>query len=34
MEMMNGDNAMSIINVDSNKDDLKDYMGKLDILES
>ena len=34
METTNDDNEMSIMNVDANMDDLKYYVGKLDILES
>jgi hypothetical protein len=34
MEMTNDDNETSIINVDEKTDDLKDYVGTLDILES
>jgi hypothetical protein len=34
MEMMNDDNEMSIMNVDANMDDLKDYVGTSDILKS
>jgi hypothetical protein len=34
MEMMNDDNETSIMKVDENMDDLKDYVGTSDILES
>ena len=34
MEMMNYENETSIINVDENMDDLKDYVGTSNILES
>jgi hypothetical protein len=34
METMNGDNETSIMNVDENMDDLKDYVGTSYILES
>jgi hypothetical protein len=34
MEMMNDDNDTSMMNVDANVDDLKDYVGTSDILES
>jgi hypothetical protein len=34
MAMANDDNEMFIRNVDENMDDLKDYVGTLDILES
>ena len=34
MEMMNDDNETSIMKVDTNMDDLKDYVGTSDILES
>jgi hypothetical protein len=34
METTNDDNEMPIMNLDVNMDDLKDYVGKLDILES
>jgi hypothetical protein len=34
MEMTNDDNETFIRNVDENMDDLKDYVGTSDILES
>jgi hypothetical protein len=35
MEMANDDNDTSMMNIDANVlDDLKDYVGTLDILES
>jgi hypothetical protein len=34
METTNDDNETSIMNVDANMDDLKDYVGTSDILES
>jgi hypothetical protein len=34
MEMTNDDNDTSMMKVDANMDDLKDYVGTLDILES
>ena len=34
MAMTNDDNEMSIMNVDANMEDLKDYVGTSDILES
>jgi hypothetical protein len=34
MKKMNDDNETSIMNVDANMDDIKDYVGRLDILES
>ena len=34
MEMTNDDNETSIMNFDVNMDDLKDYVGTSDILES
>jgi hypothetical protein len=34
METMNDDNEMPIMNVVANMDDLKDYVGTSDILES
>jgi hypothetical protein len=34
MEMTNDDNETFIMNVDENMDDLKDYVGTSDILES
>jgi hypothetical protein len=33
MEMTNDDNDTSIMNFDANMDDLKDYVGTLDILK-
>jgi hypothetical protein len=32
--MKNDDNETSIMNVDENMDDIKDYVGTSDILES
>jgi hypothetical protein len=34
MAMMNDENETCMMNVDENVDDLKDYVGTLDILES
>jgi hypothetical protein len=34
MEMENDDNEMCMMNIDANMDDLKDYVGTSDILES
>jgi hypothetical protein len=34
MEMTNDENETSIMNVNENMDDLKDYVGTSDILES
>jgi hypothetical protein len=34
MELMNDDIDTSMMNVDANVDDLKDYLGKSEILES
>jgi hypothetical protein len=34
MAMTNDDNETFIMNVDENMDDLKDYVGTSDILES
>jgi hypothetical protein len=34
MEMMNDDNDTSMMNIDANMDDLKDYVGTSNILES
>ena len=34
MGMTNDDNETCMMNVDANVDDLKDYVGTLDILES
>jgi hypothetical protein len=34
MTMTNDDNEMSIMNVDANMDDIKDYVGTSNILES
>jgi hypothetical protein len=34
MEITNDENETSIINIDANMDDIKDYVGTSEILES